>query len=269
MGEGDPLTVLIHGIGIDNSSSHYFLLAPALSPLCSVVCYDLRGHGESEVTDTGYTFEQHVLDLDALLDELGVNGRPVALVGTSLGGRIALEFAIRFPERVDRIALLDSELVDLRESARELADAVRRGPKAVEEQLRLAWEQYLRDHPVDGRLDHDARTFKLFLEQRSNRRRTLRLVLRLKRLVWETSFVDDLTLEAPPQPHELAQISCPVLGLYGEHANAIETSGKQLLEQVPRCSIELVPDCGHFVIYKTDFVRAALQRFLTEEPAVA
>jgi pimeloyl-ACP methyl ester carboxylesterase len=268
MGKGDALTVLIHGIGIDNSSSGYFLIAPALSPLCSVVCYDLRGHGESEVPDTGYTFEQHVLDLRALLDELGINGRPVSLVGTSLGGRIALEFALRFPDSVDRIALLDSELTDLREFATEFQDHVRKGPKGVEEGLQKAWEMYLQEHTVDGKLDHDASLFKTFLESRTGWKRTVRLALRLKRLVWETSFVDDMTLEAPPAWDELARITCPVLALYGEESNVLPT-GQRLAQTLPDCSLRTVPECGHFVIYKTDFIRDELQRFIAAAPAPA
>lgn len=268
MGQGSPVTVLIHGIGIDNSSSHYFLLAPALSPLCSVVCYDLRGHGDSEVPPTGYTFEQHVLDLEAVLGAIGVDGRPVALVGTSLGGRIALEFALRYPERVDRIALLDSELTDLREFALEFAESVALGPKAVEEGLQKAWEKYLREHTVNGRLDHDASLFKTFLETRTGWKRTLRLALRLKRLVFETSFVDDMTLEAPPDWEELARIECPVLALYGEESAVLPT-GQRLSSALPRCTLRVVPECGHFVIYKTDFVREELQRFIAAEPVPA
>jgi pimeloyl-ACP methyl ester carboxylesterase len=268
MGRATALTVLIHGIGIDNSSSHYFLIAPALSHLSSVVCYDLRGHGESEVPDTGYTFEQHVLDLSALLDELGVNGRPVSLVGTSLGGRIALEFALRFPDRVDKIALLDSELIDLRDYAAEFADHVRQGPKHLEEGLQKAWEKYLREHTVEGKLDHDASLFKTFLESRTGWKRTVRLAVRLKQLLWETSFVDDMTLEAPPTWDELAEIQCPVLALYGDQSNVLPT-GKKLSRVIPQCSLTVVPDCGHFVIYKADVVRDELQRFIagTNAPA--
>jgi pimeloyl-ACP methyl ester carboxylesterase len=268
VGEGDPLVVLVHGIGIDNSSSQYFLLAPALSPRCTVVCYDLRGHGDSEVTGSGYTFSSHVEDLDALLHELALDGRAMCLVGTSLGGRIALEFALRFPERVDRIALLDSEMTDLREYLGGLTEAIRRGPKATEQALQAAWEQYLEDHTVDGGLDHDASLLKTFLQSRSEVRRTLRLVRRLRQLTWETSFIEDMSQEPPLAWDELPQIHCPVLALYGEQSAVLGT-GRRLAETLPDCTLELVPDCGHFVIYKTDFVRAALQRFIVGELAPA
>lgn len=268
MGQGEPVVVLIHGIGIDNSSSHYFLTAPALSPLCSVVCYDLRGHGDSEVSPSGYTFEQHVLDLEALLDAIGVNGRRVALVGTSLGGRIALEFALRFPDKVDRIALLDSEMTDLREFAQEFAESVALGPKEVEKGLRRAWAKYLEEHTVDGQLDHDSSLLKKFLDTRTGWKRTLRLAIRLKRLVWETTFVEDMTVEAPPDVDELASIECPVLALYGEQSTVLPT-GQRLAETLPHCSLRVVPDCGHFVIYKTDVVREELPRFILAQPAVA
>jgi pimeloyl-ACP methyl ester carboxylesterase len=127
---------------------------------------------------------------------------------------------------------------------------------------------YLQEHTVAGKLDHDASLFKTFLESRTGWKRTVRLALRLKRLVWETSFVDDMTLEAPPGWDELARITCPVLALYGEESNVLPT-GQRLAQTLPDCSLHTVPECGHFVIYKTDFIRDELQRFIAGAPAPA
>jgi pimeloyl-ACP methyl ester carboxylesterase len=65
-----------------------------------VIRYDLRGYGRSSPADTPYAAHE---DLRALLDALGI--RRAALVGLSGGGRIAIDFALAHPERVDRLVL--------------------------------------------------------------------------------------------------------------------------------------------------------------------
>lgn len=54
---------------------------------CSILMYDKRGHGLSEVTDAPYAMQDHVDDLAALLDHLGISG--AVICGLSVGGMIA------------------------------------------------------------------------------------------------------------------------------------------------------------------------------------
>ena len=131
-GEGTPLVgaaaattpatdrapvVLIHA-GIADSRMWQFATKsaqfPALAEAFTVVMYDLRGFGRTPpLTDpppgasmTGAqpptTFAHHE-DLAALLLHLGL--ARVALVGCSQGSRVALDFALQYPERVDRLVL--------------------------------------------------------------------------------------------------------------------------------------------------------------------
>ena len=90
-GEG-PTVVLIHGFGVDRRM--WAGQIDALSDRYTVVAYDLRGFGKSSMPSGTY---RHYDDLAALLDHLGVT--KAALVGSSLGGRVALDFAIAHPER--------------------------------------------------------------------------------------------------------------------------------------------------------------------------
>lgn len=66
-----------------------------------VLRYDRRGHGRSDVPDSSYS---PVADLRTLLDHLEAG--PAVLIGASAGGRIALEFAVRHPERVSALVLV-------------------------------------------------------------------------------------------------------------------------------------------------------------------
>lgn len=70
-----------------------------------VVAYDRRGFGETESEDVPFN---HVVDLEAVLDRLGLNG--AVLVGSSLGGGIAIDFALEHPDRVAALVLVGSAI---------------------------------------------------------------------------------------------------------------------------------------------------------------
>lgn len=71
-----------------------------------IVLYDKRGHGLSEATPAPYRLSDHVADLAALLDHLGVNR--AAVVGLSVGGLIAQGIAALHPEKVAALVLCDT-----------------------------------------------------------------------------------------------------------------------------------------------------------------
>jgi 3-oxoadipate enol-lactonase len=73
---------------------------------CSSLGYDKRGHGLSDAPTGPYSIADHANDLHGLLEHLNL-GR-VVIVGISVGGQIALEFASRFPERVAAAIFCDT-----------------------------------------------------------------------------------------------------------------------------------------------------------------
>ena len=98
-GEGRPV-VLIHGGQLDRRM--WDREFDALATRYHVIRYDVRGFGLSPASsDTSF---RSYADLGALLDSLGL--ARTSIVGLSLGGRIAIDFAIAHPERVDRLILL-------------------------------------------------------------------------------------------------------------------------------------------------------------------
>lgn len=79
-----------------------------------VIVPDLRGFGDSDVGPDGFhDVAAHSRDLHALLDDLGVDR--VVLLGGDLGGPVIQDFALRFPDRVERMVLFNSPLPFLRD----------------------------------------------------------------------------------------------------------------------------------------------------------
>ncbi|GAB2559351.1 alpha/beta fold hydrolase [Gracilibacillus alcaliphilus] len=97
-GNGQPV-VLIHGGGTD--LREWNLLAPILAKHYQVISVDGRGVGQSP-TPKGQV--NYVEDIRFLIDELGL-GKP-AIIGHSIGGQIATEFALAYPEKVTNLVLI-------------------------------------------------------------------------------------------------------------------------------------------------------------------
>jgi Predicted hydrolases or acyltransferases (alpha/beta hydrolase superfamily) len=102
-GKGFPL-ILIHGLSDDlRLWSH---LIPELSQNYRIIALDLRGHGSSGKPDIPYSIEQFSRDIYCLLIKLKI--KRVHLAGFSMGGAIAQEFAVKYPEMVSSMILMSS-----------------------------------------------------------------------------------------------------------------------------------------------------------------
>jgi pimeloyl-ACP methyl ester carboxylesterase len=103
LGEG-PAILLVHGI--TSSSRTWRAVMEGLAERHTVVAPDLLGHGRSGKPRGDYSLGAYASGLRDLIAVLGI--RKVTVVGHSLGGGIAMQFAYQFPERLDRLALVDS-----------------------------------------------------------------------------------------------------------------------------------------------------------------
>jgi len=102
--EGKGKQILcIHGITAN--SRFWDCLASALASHHRVIAMDLRGRGLSDKPPTGYSIEHHCKDILALMNDQGLE-RP-ALMGHSLGAFISLVYSAQYPQRVDRLILVD------------------------------------------------------------------------------------------------------------------------------------------------------------------
>lgn len=139
-GEGTPL-ILVHGMA--GTSADWDRLRAALPRDIATLRYDLRGFGASTADEE--VEYSHADDLLALFDARGIARAPV--LGLSLGGGAALNFALSHPERVSRLVLISPAMVGWEWSAewkalwRGVAEAARGGD------LTLARERWWR-HPM-------------------------------------------------------------------------------------------------------------------------
>ncbi|MCD0480895.1 alpha/beta hydrolase [Streptacidiphilus sp. ASG 303] len=100
-GEG-PALLLVHGIG--DSSATWSEVIPALARNHTVVAPDLLGHGASAKPRADYSVAAYANGMRDLLGVLGIER--ATLVGHSLGGGVAMQFAYQFPERTERLVLV-------------------------------------------------------------------------------------------------------------------------------------------------------------------
>lgn len=102
-GSGETL-VFIHGLS--DNLVYWEFLASNLKKDFQVLRIDLRGHGQSDLGEDEITMDSYVNDLVGLLDDLNISKSNI--IGFSLGGAIALDFAIKYPERVSSLVLMSA-----------------------------------------------------------------------------------------------------------------------------------------------------------------
>ncbi|MGH9748316.1 MAG: alpha/beta fold hydrolase [Candidatus Polarisedimenticolia bacterium] len=252
-GEGPDL-VLVHGLG----ANHAFWRLDVLLPLARrfrVTVYDLRGHGYSGMPSSGYTSADLAGDLVGLLDHLGIERAPVA--GHSFGGVVALHAALRNPERVAGLALIDARV------------------RAVQETLRLQgwpdWEAVkgmMSDLNLEVPEDEDDAGLYILErlaspEFRDLRRRIAkydtyegyvpfaglgggqRSAQRFFDLLNTTTAGRDFRDPAGLTREAIRALAAPLLALYGENSRCVE-SCRGLQALVPGCRVVLVPGAGHY-----------------------
>lgn len=142
-----PPVVLIHGFCCDSS-----FMAAQFAHFAArghtVLAPDLRGHGASDTPPRGYSFEGLGDDILWMCAKLGL--RQPAFIGHSMGGTLAYDIAVRFPEQPRAVALLDSGIV-LTPAARAAFDTLAeelRGPQGAEALVRMAEAIFFL--PTDG-----------------------------------------------------------------------------------------------------------------------
>lgn len=100
-GKGFPILCL-HGH--PGSGQCMSVFSDRLESRFQIIAPDLRGYGKSQLSGEPFEMSQHLLDLEGLLDQYAINN--CLILGWSLGGILAMELAIRFPDRVAGLILV-------------------------------------------------------------------------------------------------------------------------------------------------------------------
>jgi pimeloyl-ACP methyl ester carboxylesterase len=111
LGEGEDVVVCLHGLG--GSALNFGIIAPLLAAERRVLLPDLLGHGRSGSPAPAVgAVEAQLSMIDDVIMQEGT-GRPVVLIGHSMGGILAQLHALRAPQQVSRLVLLDPPVPNL------------------------------------------------------------------------------------------------------------------------------------------------------------
>ncbi|MBT3322949.1 MAG: alpha/beta hydrolase [Anaerolineae bacterium] len=102
-GKGETL-VFIHGLG--SSAEDWHFQTNFFSKNFQAIAYDVRGHGQSEKAKPPYSVALFTKDLKALLDKLGIE--KAHIIGLSMGGWIAFQFALDYPNAIVSLTIVNS-----------------------------------------------------------------------------------------------------------------------------------------------------------------
>jgi lipase len=136
-GEGPDPVVCLHGITAQHRA--FNAAARYLGPSLGLVGVDLRGRGDSDKPESGYSLEAHAADVVRVLDHLGLQS--AVLAGHSMGAFVALKTALLFPERVRALVLLDGGWPRVESPPREMTEEEKQEASALEEGLARAFKR--------------------------------------------------------------------------------------------------------------------------------
>jgi pimeloyl-ACP methyl ester carboxylesterase len=252
-----PLVVCVGGVA--NTAMRFaFLAADLAREGFRVVCMDWLGRGRSGwlADHSEYTLASYVEQLRQLIVHLG--GEPVALVGSSMGGSVALALAAQAPQLVSRLVLNDVGPHIPRARRLRRAETLARHYvfRSPEELMRRAGAAQKHDGPVAD----DVRLFIAYHQtcwSPDNGGRIYRHDLRAL-----LAYRDDAA-SSVDQWAEWSAIGAPVLVLHGAESDALTEPILERMRQGRRFALAHVPDTGHTPVLadrnQTGFIGAWLR----------
>lgn len=244
--EGTPPLIFVNGIFQDTTgwSLH---LARFADRRCLV--YDCRGQGRSAKPAGPYRIERHAADLLGLVDALAIERADV--VGLSNGGAIAMTFAASHPERVRRLALVDTFAyadAALRAKLRSLEAALDAGGPGLRFDVSVPWNfarGFLEEHHKD---------------LRALRERALALDPDAMRALMAGSAAHDARSALP-------RITAPTLVLVGaEDVLAPPWTAREIADAIPGARLLTIAGAGHAMpIERVEEFCTALRTFFESD----
>jgi pimeloyl-ACP methyl ester carboxylesterase len=269
VGEGKDI-ILIHGLAANYGFWHIDTLLP-LARKYRVTIYDLRGHGYSGMPASGYTPVDMAEDLNHLLNHLNI---PQAhLIGHSMGGVIALQYTLLYPERVWSLTIADSRLrafqptqcpkdwpnwAEAKKKLQELGlfipeDEPDSGIWLLEKLASPQWQKTKNKLTVNS-------LFVPFNRMSGGNHSAQQWL----KLLHNTTARQDLTSFTGPTKEEISTIQQPVLAIYGEKSPMLP-SLKGLKDCLPNCKTAIISKVGHFcLLAKPKFFVDEVSQFLEE-----
>jgi len=236
-----PDVVLLHAVTANMAVWLVSNLVDTLARDYRVTAYDLRGHGLSTATPTGYTSADMAEDLRGLLDALGLG--PAYLVGHSFGGVVAMHAAATYPDRVSGMILSDPYFPGL----------ARVEPNVDNANVWMDLREMFGHAGVDLGDNVDFTTLfrtvaglspaQLRVIRERMGSASTRWLSQLPRLA-ETTCGHDVFAVAGLTEERIRSVRQPVVALYDEHSPFLATC-RFLGDHMPNCTVEIVPGTKH------------------------
>ena len=269
VGDGPPIIVVHGGPAFDHA---YFL--PELDRLAEsfrLVYYDQRGRGRSAqgVRPEDVTIDSDVADLDRLRSRLGLES--VAVLGHSWGGVLAMEYAVRHPDRVSQLILMDTAPASAGDwQVLRDAFARRRPTEDAAAMQAIASTDAFRQGDLEAEAEYHRIHFRMTLRQPDLLEA---LVARLRagwteegvllaravgeRLSGQTWRSTDWDLFPA-----LRELRVPTLVLHGEHDFIPVELAARIADALPDARLSVLAGCGHFTFLEApELVFEELARF--------
>ena len=250
-GDGTPI---VFSCGYSTTRENF---RPQVAPLVAagfrVLLWDYRGHGDSDAPDDpdAYSFDIVLDDLARVMDWTA-RDVPVVLAGFSFGGALSLHFALRHPERVRALVLIDT------------------GPGFKNPDAQAGWLAQI--ERIAQNLE--TRGLQAFVESRAaataiGRRPELPAAKHAARAIAKMSargvanFGRRVSGPIPGCIDELTQITAPALVVVGEQDDAYLRAADVMAARLPNAKKVVIPGAGHVVsIEEPEALNAAIIEFL-------
>jgi pimeloyl-ACP methyl ester carboxylesterase len=227
-GEG-PALLLVHGLTASHAVWQHTL--EAFAERWRVIALDLPGHGESAKPDAPYTIDFFAGMVRSLARAVGLE--QAVVVGSSLGGRVALELAAWYPS-FTRALVLAAPAYGYSPAMRPIGRALQAftGPRVLRATLDEAFQRSFHDRT---RIGHATR--RRILEERLQAADFPEFARAVARSLGGV-------LAADPQP--LERVTQPVLVVWGRQDGLVPLGrSKRLLRRIPHARLHVLDRCGH------------------------
>src|SRR5262245_53044213 len=228
-GDGPPFVYLHSALG---EAFMWFPFYQSLAKKFRVIVPTHPGFGQSGGFDEIDSIEDMAFHYVELLDALGLD--EVILGGVSLGGWIAAEFAVRWPERVKKLWIADAPGLWVEESPladlfRIMTDRDRMRELLFHDQHGAMANIVISDQTDEAKMMHAYQSLSA-----------------LARLVWERPY-------NPKLAGRLHRIQCPTLLIWGEQDCLVPPAyGEAYRSHIPQAELKLIKDCGHLPMFEKE-----------------
>lgn len=249
-GDG-PAVILLHGLGLD--ATFWTLLIPALSRTHRVYAVDMLGFGRSDKPPLEYHIETFVEFLEAFMRRSGIT--KASLVGLSLGGWIAAEFAAQHPEMVDRLVLVNAAGLRPPAPMPSAALALLNPGSLADERNLLKFVIYNQELVTDALVE-------MYFEKRVRSGNGYTVARVLHGMQTRDEWLNE----------RLAHVRAPVLIVWGRDDRLIPLAmGEEFARLLPGSRLEVIDNCGHLPPAEkpAEFARAVIEFLALPLPAAS